>query len=134
MSAASKPAAGMRARRAIVIDDSGVERLLAAAMLAKFGFCADGAANAQAALAMVAPGRYVLALCDISLPDADGLSLLSTLRSADAALICLTLSSHDDRARSEEAMRRGAAAYLRKPLRLEQLADILRDLFPGPAD
>lgn len=121
---------------AIVIDDSGVERLLAATMLQKLGFHAQTAPDAQAALAMMAGRRYALALCDISLPGTDGLALLAAMRSLDAELRCVMQSSHDDAAHKAEALRRGAAAYLVKPLRLELLAETLRRLFPemGGAD
>ena len=115
---------------AIVIDDSGVERLLAAAMLQKLGFHAQTASDAQAALAMVAGRRYALALCDISLPGTDGLTLLVAMRSLDVKLSCVMLSSHDDAAYKAEALQRGAAAYLIKPLRLELLAETLRGMFP----
>lgn len=115
---------------AIVIDDSGVERLLAAAMLQKLGFHAQTAPGSQAALAMMAGRRYALALCDISLPGTDGLALLAAMRARDAALRCVMQSSHDDAAYRAEALRLGAAAYLLKPLRLELLAETLRSVFP----
>jgi CheY-like chemotaxis protein len=115
---------------ALVIDDSGVERLLAAAMLRKLGFQAQAAPDAQAALALMSGKRYTLVLCDISLPGIDGLTLLTAMRNLDADLRCIIQSSHDDEARKAEALQRGAAAYLVKPLRLAVLAETLRGVFP----
>jgi DNA-binding response OmpR family regulator len=111
--------------RALVIDDSGVERMLAAAMLTSLGYVVDAAPDADAALRLVACQCYRLALCDVSLPGMDGLALLAALRGLDASLPVIMLSSHDDVAFRLAAMRRGALAYLLKPLRLAALSALL---------
>lgn len=124
------PAQQRAACAALVVDDSGVERLLAIAALQKLGFAAAGAASAEAALEMMAMQmserqRYDLVLCDVSLPGMDGLELLSALRSADAGLCCIMLSNHDDARYAQLAAQRGALAYLVKPLRLSMLRELL---------
>jgi CheY-like chemotaxis protein len=114
----------------LVVDDSPVERMLATAVLRKLGFSVTCAASAEQALARMASHRFVLAICDISLPGMDGLALLAAMRQRPPAPPCIVLSAHDDALHADAALRAGASAYLVKPLRLESLRAALGRLFP----
>ena len=78
----------------------------------------------------VAGSLFDLAICDISLPDMDGLTLLAAMQVLTHALPCIVLSGHDDGLHAEAALRAGARAYLVKPLRLAAMRAVLRELFP----
>ena len=117
-------------RTALIVDDSMVECMLATAVLQKLGFVVVCAASAQQALASMAGKRFDLAVCDISLPDMDGLALLAALRAAAQPPACIVLSAHDDGLYAQAALQAGARAYLVKPLRLASMRAALGDLFP----
>lgn len=122
-------AASAPGRAALVIDDSAVECLLATAVLQKLGFSVTCVASAEQALRHIAGNRVDLAICDISLPDMDGLTLLAALASAAQAPPCIVLSAHEDALHEQAALRAGARAYLVKPLRLEAMRAALEKLF-----
>lgn len=116
-------------RAALVIDDSVVECMLATAVLQKLGFSVTCVASAEQALRHIAASRVDLAICDISLPDMDGLALVAALALAPQAPPCIVLSAHDDAMHEQAAIRAGARAYLIKPLRLESMRAALDKLF-----
>jgi CheY-like chemotaxis protein len=114
---------------ALVIDDSPVECMLATAVLQKLGFSVTCAASAEQALAHLAGNRFDLAICDISLPEMDGLTLVAAMRAESQPPHCIVLSAHDDRLHEQKARQAGACAYLVKPLRLETMRTALDALF-----
>ena len=78
------PGVSLRPRILICEDDPDIARLIAM-MLDKGGFDADLAYNAAQAQARLAQGAvYAAMTVDLKLPDADGLTLIRTLRSQDA--------------------------------------------------
>jgi CheY-like chemotaxis protein len=117
-------------RSALVIDDSLVERMLATAVMQKLGFSVICAGSARQALVRMAGRRFDLAICDISLPDMDGLALLGVMRTAFRPPRCIMLSAHDACLHAEAALKAGACAYLVKPLRLDSMRTVLDKLFP----
>ena len=117
-------------RTVLVIDDSLVECLLATAVLQKLGCSVICVASAEQALMRMAGSRFDLVICDISLPDMDGLALLAAMQVVAQALPCIMLSAHDEGLHAEAALRAGAHAYLVKPLRLASMRAVLGELFP----
>jgi CheY-like chemotaxis protein len=117
-------------RTALVIDDSLVECMLATVVMQKLGFSVICAGSARQALVRMASRRFDLAICDISLPDMDGLALLALMRTAFRPPRCIMLSAHDAYLHAEAALKAGACAYLVKPLRLESMRAALEKLFP----
>jgi CheY-like chemotaxis protein len=117
-------------RTVLVIDDSPVECMLATAVLRKLGCSVVCVASAEQALMRMAGSRFDLAICDISLPDMDGLTLLASMRAGAHAPPCIVLSAHDDGRYAEAALRAGAHAYMVKPLQLASLRAALDTLFP----
>jgi CheY-like chemotaxis protein len=116
-------------RRALVIDDSSVERMLATAVLQKLGFSVHCAGTAEEALALLAHRRVDLVMCDLTLPGMDGLALLTALRACAAPPPCIVLSAHDDPRHALAAMRAGAHAYLVKPLRLGDMREAISEAY-----
>ena len=122
-------AGSARQRTVLVIDDSVVECMLAPAVLQKLGCAVTCATSAEQALQHIGASRVDLAICDISLPDMDGLALLTALVRTPHAPRCIVLSAHDDALHAEAALRAGARAYMVKPLRLEAMRAMLDKLF-----
>jgi CheY-like chemotaxis protein len=124
------PHAGSQAPVALVIDDSLVERMLATAILQKLGFAVICVASAEQALLRMAGTRFDLVLCDLCLPDMDGVDLLAAMRTVPQLQPppCIVLSAHDDGLFAQAALRAGASAYLVKPLQLATLRSALETL------
>jgi DNA-binding NarL/FixJ family response regulator len=68
---------------------------------------------------------------DVRLPDGDGIQLCRTIRSAHPDVACLMLTAYDDDAASTAAVLAGAAGYVLKDIRGQNLADAIRRVASG---
>lgn len=84
--------------------------------------------SAEAALAQIAAADFDLAIIDIGLPGADGLSLVRRLRSAGNALPTLILTARCTLADKVKALDLGADDFLSKPFEPAELAARCRAL------
>jgi CheY-like chemotaxis protein len=89
----------------------------------------DGAAAVEAALA---PDVGVV-LMDVQLPVLDGLEAIRRIRTAPAGALkpILAVTAYAMPGDEERCLEAGASAYLSKPVRLHQLADIIDRLAAG---
>ncbi len=107
----------------VVDDDPDILRMCAKALRAdghEVVTCASGRLALSAALL-----ELDVALCDLNLPDIDGLEVIRAIRASAPDLPVIVMSALEPRewrARSEEA---GADHFLQKPVRLEELRDEL---------
>lgn len=88
------------------------------------------AATAQDALTHLPTAAVDLVLVDVSLPDMDGIHLVSELRSRRPDLRCLMLSGHQEQSYVERALAVGACGYIAKGNPLE-LVDAIRRVLKG---
>lgn len=86
------------------------------------------AATAQQALDELPTTTVDLVIVDVSLPDMDGIHLVSTLRQQQPTLLCLMLSGHQEQSYVERARAAGAAGYIAKGNPLELVEAIRRVL------
>ena len=87
-------------------------------------FCCDG----NKAIELLGVERYDLALLDLNLPGADGMTVLRTLRQNDRDTKVLILSARSEVADKVEGLDAGANDYLAKPFHLEELEARIRSL------
>jgi two-component system nitrogen regulation response regulator GlnG len=66
-------------------------------------------------------------LLDLRLPDRSGLEVYEQIRALDARIPVIFVTSANTADTAIEAMKRGAFNYLRKPLDLEQLQEVVRE-------
>jgi len=98
----------------VVEDDDSMREALARLLVAA-GFEPRAYASAEALLAAGAGGGAVCVVSDLRLPRMSGLALLAELRSRGESLPLVLITGHDVPGLREDALRRGAAAYLAKP-------------------
>ena len=103
----------------LCIDDEAQLRADVVEELTLAGYRALGADSAEAAFALLEAERPDLVLCDISMPDADGFSVLSELRRRrpelhDVPFVFLTALSDREKVIAGKAS--GADDYLTKPV------------------
>ena len=105
----------------LVIDDEPAVRQILVATVGKGGYSVDQAAGVTEAAAKLACGDVDVALCDIKMPDGDGVELVRNTKAAgiDTQFIMVTAFASVENA--VEALRAGAADYVVKPVRKEEL-------------
>ncbi len=105
----------------LVIDDEPAVRQVLAAAVKKCGYSVDQAATAAEAAAKLARGDVDVALCDLKMPDGNGIDLVRNSRAAgiDTAFIMVTGFASLETA--VEALRAGAFDYIIKPAHNEEV-------------
>ena len=118
--------------RVLVVDDSPMYRILLKEMFQILGHEvigeADSGASAIQAHQELKPELITL---DISLPDSDGLAVLREIRQSDPKVRVIIVSGNDQDKVLAQAKALGAADFLIKPFRKENLADILNRMGSG---
>lgn len=110
-----------RMRLLIVEDDDLVADAIARALSA-LDYETHRAASAESAQAALAGEEFALAVIDIGLPGADGLSLVRRLRSSGKTLPTLMLTARCTLADKVKALDLGADDFLSKPFEAAELA------------
>jgi CheY-like chemotaxis protein len=122
--------------RVLVVDDNGINRRLAAAMLAKAGFDSDVVDSGEEALRVLADRPYGLVLMDVQMPGLDGRETTLTWRRArsgatapDVPIVALT--AHVGQDERDACAAAGMDDYLSKPFGIEELAAMCRRWLAG---
>lgn len=87
-------------------------------------FCYDG----QSALELLSVEPFDLVVLDLNLPDADGMTVLQTLRATDSETKVLILSARCQVEDKVAGLDAGANDYLTKPFHLDELSARIRSL------
>jgi signal transduction histidine kinase/ActR/RegA family two-component response regulator len=114
-------------RRILVVDDKADNRAILGSFLRDLGFNIEEAADGETAVEVAARTRPDAVFMDLVMPQMDGFEAIRRLRLdrslADLRIIALSASAYDTtRAQSVSA---GCDAFLSKPLRLEQIVEVL---------
>lgn len=110
----------------VVVDDDDSMREAIERLLEAGGFVPAGYRAAEDLLAVGLREGTACVVSDLTLPAMSGLDLLAELRSRGWDLPLILITAHDAPGRDEDALRRGAAAYLAKPFRGTVLLDVIR--------
>lgn len=116
----------------MVIDDSSSFRTVVRLALQKAGYAVQEAADGQEAIDKLPTAKPSLIVCDVNMPNVDGLSFARHVR-ADAAfkftpIIMLTTESQE--AKREEGTAAGVRAWITKPFQPSQLVEAVKRLCP----
>ena len=110
------------ALRVLVVDDEESLRHVLGLMLGRVGYEVSSARNGREALGRL--GGVDVVLCDIRMPDMDGLQFLDAL--PDGAPPVVMMSAYGTVDTALEAMRRGAYDYVSKPFKQDEIVLTLR--------
>ena len=89
---------------------------------------ADTAANGQEALKKLQSGGFDLVVSDIRMPIMDGLELMKEMKSSQINLPVVIITGHDEFEYARTAFRLGAVDYLLKPVKSNELKEVLEHL------
>lgn len=119
-------------KRILIIEDQEDLRRLLARMLTLEGFQVATAENGAAGVALARENKPDLIFCDLLMPELDGYGVLSALgddpQTTGIPLVFVTASA--DRSARELGLARGAAGYLTKPFRRDEILDTVRRCMP----
>jgi len=109
----------------LVDDDPSISEFLAT-YLSKRGHPSDATVEAEKALDWLSEKRCEVVVVDLNLPDANGTSLIASLRAIDSRLPIVVFTENGcNEAQVRAAMRAGASGYVSKNLPMEQLYCVL---------
>ena len=113
----------------LVVDDDKNFRLLLEAELTLEGYEVVLADNGLAALKEIKEEAPDLVILDLKMPDLHGLEVLKTIREKNKELPVIICTAYEKMQDDYTIWSGGVAAYLTKPLDLENLKDIIYELF-----
>jgi DNA-binding NtrC family response regulator len=109
------------ARRVLIVDDEPLIRDTLSEYLAQEGFDVSACGSGREALERAAETFFEVVLCDVQLPDLDGLELLDRLLRLSPASSVLLITAYATVENAIQAFQRGAHDYLMKPLLLDEV-------------
>lgn len=112
----------------LIVEDNADNSMLAEKVLTHQGLDTVVQADGEAALAWCAHNVPSLIIMDVSLPGMDGLEVTRRLRvlPAFATLPILALTAHALEGWAERTKEAGCTAYLAKPVRPRELAQVVK--------
>lgn len=111
----------------LVEDDAQLSELIAQS-LRQVGYALDVCLDGGQADQLLQVEQYDLVILDINLPDIDGFTILSNLRSRDQNTKVLILSALSQTGDKVHGLDLGANDYLAKPFHLDELEARIRNL------
>ena len=121
--APSAAALPLRGRRVLVVEDDPIVQAFSAGALRAAGAEVETVGRGDDALAMIGRAAYDLVYLDLDLPGLDGMSVLAALPGVGAEARVVVVTSEEAAGVAVEAMKRGAADYLTKPVEAEALVN-----------
>ena len=107
----------------LVVDDDSDARDALEVILRREGYTVLTAASGEKALDLLQQQHVDVLLCDVKMPNMDGLAVLRHVKAAESSLVVVMMSGHHDVTAAVDAMKQGAFDYLLKPLSKD---DVLR--------
>lgn len=112
----------------LIVEDDELVRSGLAVNLERDGYRVSTAANGDEALALLARENVDLVLTDMVMDGVDGLELIRRVSARLPDLPVIVLTGHGTAANAVEAMRNGAADYIQKPARPEEISQRIRNV------
>ena len=119
----AEPIAG----RILIIDDDPFFLRVLSRILGGENFQVRTAEGAVDARRILQENSFDVVICDLRLPDGDGLGVLQEIRQAGSTVPVVILTAYGEVDSYLEAMNAGAAEYLNKPVNSDELIALVRN-------
>jgi len=116
-------------RRILIIEDEEIIRTTLCEFLQTEGYAVEAVGTVAAALEAARQTDFDVAVCDVQLPDGDGIALLRKLHQLNVQTFTLVITAYATVENAVEAFKAGAFDYLVKPVLFDDLAHKLENLF-----
>ncbi|MGH9941603.1 MAG: sigma-54-dependent transcriptional regulator [Pyrinomonadaceae bacterium] len=111
--------------RILVVDDEPMMADSLRQNLAEEGYTVDTAANGAEAIELFDRGAHQLAICDLQLPDTDGMEVLRHMKDTQPSTEVIVVTGYGTVARAIEATKAGAFWFLEKPFDFDVLLPLI---------
>ena len=107
----------------LVIDDEAALRQILSNLVSRAGYSVDVASTVAEATAKLVRGDVDVALCDVRLPDGDGIELVRSFKASGTGIETqfIMVTAFASMETAVEALRAGATDYIVKPVHNEEL-------------
>lgn len=110
----------------LIVDDEGDLRESLAEVLRSEGFTVEVAGDGNEALARATRERFDLILLDLLMPGMDGIETMLAIKRVDERPKFLIITAYATVATAVKAIQKGAADYIPKPFRVDDLVTLIR--------
>ncbi|RJR40730.1 MAG: endopeptidase La [Deltaproteobacteria bacterium] len=118
----------LQSARVLVVDDEEIARTNLEYILRKEGHQVNGAANGAQALDLIKAQEYDLILTDLKMEKMDGLQLLESAKQISPNTEIIMVTGYATVSTAVDALKKGAAHYLSKPIKLDELRETVREI------
>src|SRR5258705_10196212 len=113
-------------KKVLVVDDEPGLRQSLGLLLSDAGYAVTVESDGRKALERALAEPFDLVLCDVRMPEMDGLTFLRNYRSRGGAALVIMMSAYGGEDAALAAMKEGAYDYLPKPFRPDEVVLTLR--------
>ncbi len=113
-------------QQVLVIDDEKNMRHMLAAMLTGHGYRVDTAPDGDQGLRQLTERQYDFVLCDIRMPNMDGMEFLQQVRRLASPVTVIMMSAFGTLETAVAAMKEGAYDYISKPFNDDEIVLVLK--------
>ena len=113
-------------KRILIVDDEESFRNILTVILKKEGYEVEGAANGEEGLSKVSSAEFDHVLCDIRMPQMDGLEFLQESKKVGVDVPIIMMSAYGTIDTAIEAMKLGAYDYISKPFKPDEIVLTLK--------
>ncbi len=111
----------MAQSRVLVVDDEKNMRHMLETMLGKQGYEVASATNGKEALGIMATGSFDFILCDIRMPEMDGMAFLEKAITSYPEKTYIMMSAYGTIETALQAIKKGAYDYISKPFKTDEV-------------
>ena len=117
----------------LLVDDSTTLLMSMKAILEKAGYAVETAPGGDAALKKLATLKPNILITDLNMPGMDGITLIKEVKKNPAFrfMPALMMTTESQQEKRTEARAAGATGWLVKPVKPEDLLEVLKKLLPG---
>ena len=108
-------------KKVLIVDDESGMRHMLSVLLEREGYSIDTAQNGKEGLDKIRANDYALVLCDIRMPEMDGLTFLESTKNLNKQLPIIMMSAFGNVDTAIEAMKKGAYDYVSKPFKADEI-------------